>query len=916
MKNSKFKIQNSLIALGLALTSAMVFAQTDDYPYMELQLANYERELSHKNGGFVENRGQLGVFGQPGVVASEVLYYSNQPDFYDYVLRDRLSFVTAHSADTLGFIYNVNRLDLWFYDDKTELYRGLNPVPYLVGHAKRHFYTGLTSTGIENVNEFGELFFETLYTGVDMSLSHNRVGLRALFRCAPKVNPNTIKIELDGLTALNFSGGNVNISSYQSTYQFHKPVAYQIDNSNNVTFLTANYNVDANGRIFFDVPNYDTQYAVFISVKQGNDPILAKDAGDNLEWSSYIGETGKTTMFDVTNDEEGNVIYAGTTNNINFLGSVGNGISSYAGGFDAFMFKLNEDIEPQWYTFFGGDIAVSLPDQKPIGPDEYATGITTDGQSLFITGGSSSANVPMVDLLGTGWSGDQTNPQVSFTDCETCEDIFYAKFDANGVLQYSTYFGADGSDLEVAYDILYRNGNINIVGIKNNNTLTFNKAGAYNNNSNDNDGLILEFDSNNDLTWSTGFNVERVTSAASNESGDLIVGGNTNYTLTIPAVNQPSAFNFTTQPNASGKNGFIAVFNANSALTHTSYYNGSCGDDVITGLSTDPFTNVTYGVGFTVGFDEISCLGSTDLPIIGNGLSNVTGQREDHFYFNFSIPQTNSPLNYINAGYFGGNADELFDYSADILLKYSKPSIVAIPSIGFAITGATRSSTTSPVSFPNTPVTIPFPAQAPLNWYLEPDKDAGSWSQYDAYVSVFDENAVLKYSTYFGHGRNSEGGAALSYTNVNGVNRLFFAGNTNTLNTLTTPNVERLFTEEYNTAIGSLDYYIPNFTGSSYSSWGSFLTLDGINTYLSLNENDLHTDVMIYPNPSSESLTIQSKEQIKSIELFSVEGKLIQQINDLSTTEYFFDLMGLSSGSYVVRIISENGMITKQIQKK
>jgi len=872
-----------------------------------LKIANYEAELSYKNGSFIENRGQLGVFGQPDVSAKKVMFYSAQPDFFDFVLYDRLSFVTAIGVDSTGLNFDVNRLDLRFYEDRFEGYKMLEPSAHLIGHAKRHYYTGLSSTGFENIREVGELYFQNLYNGVDMSLTHNRKGLKALFRIKPGVNPSTIKMEFDGLTGLNFTGGNVNIDAYQSTYQFHKPVAYQIDNSDNILFLAATYMVDANGRVYFNVPNYNTSLPVYVSIKQGDDPVMTKEAGDNLEWSSYIGEAGKTTLHSVTTDEQGNVYYSGEANHINFAATVGFSQNmNYSDGGDAFLIKFNEDIEPQWYTFLGDDNPTAS-NQPAL--DKSMSITTYTNNDIIMAGMSASTDLLLADVNGGGII-DPTSDVSNNPNCGTCFDLFYARFNANGILNYSTYYG--GEDLEIPMEIMNKSGFIYIVGERSTSTPLIPQAGASN--FTDGTGFIMKIDDKNQPLWFNSFDVERINTMAKNESNQLIIGGVLREDNDMPSANPSIDPDFNAY-NGEHYDGFIAVFDQNDVLTHTSYYGGEC-RDMVTDLQTDVSTNITYGIGTAYAVPGNGCTthGSGDIPIIGAGMSRAPWGAADHLLFKFTLPQANTPLNFTLSGYFSGDLEEYGTFSYSPFVVWTRPSIAILDDGAYAITGMSNSGNEPVSSFGPK---IPFPPSNPINFYdsTQINNNIGSLAT-DAYIAVFDNSDELRYTTFFGNGGYSEGPVELNYTNVNGVNRLYFAGNTGTVNLPTTPPDERLFTEPYEVLTGTMynDYFRDlgpsNLSGDFVAAWGSYITLDGLYDTpdpMSTDNMENELNFKLYPNPSENKVNIVSRELIRELVVFSMDGKMIssQKVNSKTTT---LDISSFPKGNYVVKLATKNSI--------
>lgn len=76
---------------------------------------------------------------------------------------------------------------------------------------------------------------------------------------------------------------------------------------------------------------------------------------------------------------------------------------------------------------------------------------------------------------------------------------------------------------------------------------------------------------------------------------------------------------------------------------------------------------------------------------------------------------------------------------------------------------------------------------------------------------------------------------------------------------------------------------------------------------LSIEENELNT-ISLYPNPTTDRLYIKGTD-IMSIEVYSVEGKLLKQFNSV---ENYIDLE-LASGLYLLKLENEKGFVTRKI---
>lgn len=83
-----------------------------------------------------------------------------------------------------------------------------------------------------------------------------------------------------------------------------------------------------------------------------------------------------------------------------------------------------------------------------------------------------------------------------------------------------------------------------------------------------------------------------------------------------------------------------------------------------------------------------------------------------------------------------------------------------------------------------------------------------------------------------------------------------------------------------------------------------------------LNTSELsNSDFSFYPNPTKDWITISSEKEIKSVSIFDLSGKLISTQAKLIDKK--IDLSNLKNGSYLLKIILENGQIeTFKVLKK
>ena len=85
-------------------------------------------------------------------------------------------------------------------------------------------------------------------------------------------------------------------------------------------------------------------------------------------------------------------------------------------------------------------------------------------------------------------------------------------------------------------------------------------------------------------------------------------------------------------------------------------------------------------------------------------------------------------------------------------------------------------------------------------------------------------------------------------------------------------------------------------------------------TQLSTSLYNINKSVQIYPNPTSQKLTIKSNSTIKQIIIYDITGKKIKSLK-INKTKTIIDISELKPDIYLLRIFTQNGLITTKITK-
>lgn len=184
--------------------------------------------------------------------------------------------------------------------------------------------------------------------------------------------------------------------------------------------------VDAAGNTYLTgltlSPDFPTREPAQGALAGGWDAFVAKlDASGQLVWSTYLGGTGNEVGRGIAVDGAGAVYVAGMTNSGDFP-TLGPGQAASGGGWDAFVAKLDAAGRLVYSSYLGGS-----------GDDRAGFGVAVDASGrAHVAGVTSSSDFPTRSPVQAGLAG--------------ARDAFVARVDAAGALVFSTYLGGSGDD--------------------------------------------------------------------------------------------------------------------------------------------------------------------------------------------------------------------------------------------------------------------------------------------------------------------------------------------------------------------------------------------------------------------------------------------------------------------------------------
>ena len=518
-------------------------------------------------------------------------------------------------------------------------------VNYFVGNDPHKWRKG--------ISEYARVSYKDVYPGVNLAYHGRNNRLEFDFVVAPGANPRPIVLSFPGTHRLaTDKSGNLVLSSSAGDLTLLKPVAYQQRDGARQT-VDARFVLQAD-HVRFELGNYDLSRELVI------DP--------QLSYASYLGGNGDDEGYSIAVDSNGNSYISGESDSTSgFPGS-----NPTAGGFDAFVVKINADGSLGYTTFVGGS------------GDDLGGAIAVDGSGAVYVGGiTTSTDFPTTagaPQFTSGGGGSCTTGNGT----GTCTDGFIFKLDSTGASSYATYLGGASDDgvFGIAVDA---SGNAYVTGYTFSSSSTFPlKNAAYaalNNGVSTNpvleDGFVTEINAAGTAwvysTYLGGQDNDFGNGIAVNSGGDAFVTG---ATSSIDFPHTAGAYKTTcgtdASCNAGGGNVYTDAFvteipsggGLGTGPTYSTYIGGSS-DDFGLGIALDTTGNV-YLTGQTT--DDNPSATTGDFPTLGAFQTNYGGGAGNaNAGSNAFVTELNSSgTHLIYSSYLGGStADAGFGIALD-----------------------------------------------------------------------------------------------------------------------------------------------------------------------------------------------------------------------------------------------------------
>jgi hypothetical protein len=305
-----------------------------------------------------------------------------------------------------------------------------------------------------DVVPFAKVRYSEVYPGIDLLYHGNQDQLEYDFVVAPRMDPASIALSIEGADRLRIDGGNLVMETPAGALFHHKPYIYQDIGGRRIE-VSGNFVLDGNNRLRFSVGDYDHTQTLVV------DP--------SLSFSTYLGGSGDDHALAVTVDSLGNTFVAGATASMDFPTTASAPNPHFAGGnTDGFVtvYLLAKASKFFISTYLGGS-----------GDDEVdAIAVVHSPPEVYLAGTTTSTDLVTVGAIQPNNAGGS--------------DAFVAKVTFPGTIAFATYFGGSGNESATGI-ALDGQGNILFTGKTNSTDLPL-KSPIQNANAGGYDGFLAQ----------------------------------------------------------------------------------------------------------------------------------------------------------------------------------------------------------------------------------------------------------------------------------------------------------------------------------------------------------------------------------------------------------------------------------------
>lgn len=275
---------------------------------------------------------------------------------------------------------------------------------------------------------YSKLQCPSIYDGVDMFIYQQCDYIKYDFVVAPRTDPSCVRIKYEGVKSLSVLSNNLIVDNGLSRVVELEPVAYQINDSGDTSFVSCSYLIDKDV-VSFKFGDYDNSKDLVI------DPAVV--------FSSYSGSVADNWGYTATYDSYGNLFGGGIAFGVGYPITFGVFQTNFCDGTgsmltDVSISKFDATGSSLLYSTYLGGSYVDIPHSL----------FVNENDELYVFGTTGSPDFPVTtDAFDTSFNYGSSKTLSTSLSFPLGSDIFIAKFSENAdQLLGSTFIGGLSND--------------------------------------------------------------------------------------------------------------------------------------------------------------------------------------------------------------------------------------------------------------------------------------------------------------------------------------------------------------------------------------------------------------------------------------------------------------------------------------
>ncbi|MBK1724470.1 InlB B-repeat-containing protein [Thiocystis violacea] len=450
--------------------------------------------------------------------------------------------------------------------------------------------------------------YRGLYAGIDLVFRNDHGSLAYDLEVTPGADPSQVRFEVSGVKRLTLDQDHVMVMTLPDGSELRQraPVIYQDIRGERIP-------VDGGFVLLDSEPGHDRHIFGFRLADYDRSAALTIDP--TLTYSTFVGGAADDQVQAMAVTANGEAVVVGATSSTAFSGDPEIGPR---GRQDAFLYRLSSSgMVLDYVAILGGSA------------DDRINGVALDGDDVYITGQTKSADFPTVAALYPVLPGG------------TAQAAFVAKLDtatSPPTLAFATYLGGTGTDAGIAIGV--DDTDVHVAGDTTSTNLPTHQA-LYPTFPGATSSFLLKLSQDGQvlrsLSYFGGSGIDKVEALRVTPAGDIYLAGST-ASKNLPIKNAVQS------ANAGGTDGFLLHIAPTGDEIVFSTYLGGTGTDAMTDMALDQDNHLILA-GYT---------DSTDFPVL-NALYPASAGKLDAFVA--KLDHSGRFLHF--ASYLGGENNDL-----------------------------------------------------------------------------------------------------------------------------------------------------------------------------------------------------------------------------------------------------------------